>query len=85
MKKALIDTNIISAFMRDNHQVVEKVKEYLLLHDTLTISAITYYELMRGMKALANKRKISLFHEFMSPVSYRCHRLPCRGTGFGYI
>ncbi len=44
MKKALIDTNIISAFMRDNHQVVEKVKEYLLLHDTLTISAITYYK-----------------------------------------
>ncbi|MBF0230144.1 MAG: type II toxin-antitoxin system VapC family toxin [Desulfamplus sp.] len=66
MRKALIDTNIISAFMRGEESVVEKVKAYLNIHDTLTISVITYYEIMRGIKALSNFKKIKAFNEFMS-------------------
>jgi predicted nucleic acid-binding protein len=34
MKMALIDTNIISAFMRGNPQVILKFKKYLENHDT---------------------------------------------------
>jgi tRNA(fMet)-specific endonuclease VapC len=66
MKTALIDTNIVSAFMRGNPQVIRKTEEYLEKHDTLTISVITYYEIMRGIKALSNENKIKAFHEFMS-------------------
>jgi tRNA(fMet)-specific endonuclease VapC len=66
MKTALIDTNIVSAFMRGNSQVIRKIEEYLEKHDTLTISIITYYEIMRGIKALSNKTKVKAFHEFMS-------------------
>ena len=66
MKVALIDTNILSAFMRGNSQVIRKTEEYLEKHDTLTISIITYYEILRGIKVLSNETKIKAFHEFMS-------------------
>jgi tRNA(fMet)-specific endonuclease VapC len=66
MKPAIIDTNIISAFMRGNHQVILKIEEYLEEYDTLTISVITYYEIMRGIKSLASESKVEAFHEFMS-------------------
>ena len=52
--------------MRGEESVVEKVKAYLNIHDTLTISVITYYEIMRGIKALSNLKKIKAFNEFMS-------------------
>ena len=66
MKKALVDTNIVSAFMRGNRSVVQKVDEYLSFHDTLSISVITYYEIMRGLKALSNANKLKSFKGFMS-------------------
>jgi tRNA(fMet)-specific endonuclease VapC len=66
MNKALIDTNIVSAFMRDTPHVVEKIQTYLQHHETLSISVITYYELLRGLKAIDNKRKLHLFQDFMS-------------------
>ena len=66
MKKAIIDTNIISAFMRGNPKVIRKIEEYLEEHDTLTISVITYYEITRGIKALSSDAKVRAFHEFMS-------------------
>ena len=66
MKMALLDTNIVSVFMRGNPQVIRKIEEYLERHDTLTISIITYYEIMRGIKALSSETKVKAFHEFMS-------------------
>lgn len=66
MKAALIDTNIVSAFMRGNPQVIRKIEKYLEKHDTLTISIITYYEIVRGIKALSSKTKVKAFNEFMS-------------------
>jgi len=38
MNKALLDTNIVSAFMRDTPQVVEKMRTYLQHHETVSIS-----------------------------------------------
>ena len=66
MKTALLDTNIVSAFMRGNPQVIRKIEEYLERYNTLTISVITYYEIMRGIKALSSETKVKAFHEFMS-------------------
>jgi len=66
MRAALIDTNIFSAFMRGDEKVIRKVQHYLREHDTLTISVITYYEIMRGIKALSNQKKIASCHELMA-------------------
>lgn len=65
MKECLIDTNIISAFMRGNYQVIQKVKNYLKFHSMLTISVISYYEITRGIKALSSAKKINMFKNFI--------------------
>ena len=72
MKKALIDTNIVSAYMRGNQSVIQRVKEYIHFHGTLTISVITYYEIMRGLKALSSPKKFKIFNEFMSVCDVLC-------------
>lgn len=48
MRKALLDTNIITAFLKGNRSVVELCEEYLNEHESLTISVISYYEVLRG-------------------------------------
>jgi len=63
MKKSILDTNILTAFLKDNPKVVNKVAEYLDEYDKLTISVITYYEILRGLKEIGNKKKLKLFYE----------------------
>lgn len=46
--------------------MILKFKKYWENHDTITISVITYYEIMRGIKALSSATKLKGFHEFMS-------------------
>ena len=47
----LLDTDIMSAFMRRNPIVSSRVDEYLLNYAQLSISIITRYEILRGLKA----------------------------------
>ena len=63
MKKSIFDTNILTAFLKDNSRVVNKVAEYLDKYDKLTISVITYYEILRGLKEIKSKKKLELFYE----------------------
>lgn len=66
MRKALVDTNILSAFMRGNQTVIQRVEQYLRLHKTLSISVITYYEIMRGLKAISNLDKVDAFKNLVA-------------------
>jgi len=63
MKKSILDTNILTAFLKDNLKVVNKVSGYLDEYGKLTISVITYYEILRGLKEIARKKKLELFYE----------------------
>ena len=65
MKKSLLDTSILIAFLRGEPNVVFKVKEYLEKFDKLSLSIITYYEILRGLKYLGNERKLREFEELM--------------------
>lgn len=49
MKKALLDTNILSYFMRGDVKVVDKIGNYLRGYSYLTFSALTYYETKSGL------------------------------------
>lgn len=66
MKKALLDTNIITAFLKGNAAVVERVAQYINVHERLTISIISYYEILRGLKALGSKKKLQAFGKFVN-------------------
>lgn len=49
MKKALLDTNILSYFLRGETQVVKNFREYQQFHSYLTFSVLTYYEIKSGL------------------------------------
>lgn len=66
MKKALLDTNIITAFLKGNTAVVERVAQYINVHEKLTVSIISYYEILRGLKDLGSKKKLQAFEKFVN-------------------
>lgn len=49
--QALLDTDILSALMRREEVALEYARDYLAFHPQLSISLITRYEVMRGLKA----------------------------------
>ena len=65
MKRCTLDTNIITAFLKNDLQVVERVSNYLELYDRLTINIISFYEILRGLKDLGNQEKIITFEAFV--------------------
>lgn len=65
MKRCTLDTNIITAFLKNDLRVVERVSNYLELFDKLTINIISYYEILRGLKDLGNQKKLRSFENFI--------------------
>nr|QNO53681.1 tRNA(fMet)-specific endonuclease VapC [Methanosarcinales archaeon ANME-1 ERB6] len=65
MRKSLLDTSILIAFLRGEEDVVAKVEEYLEEFDRLSLSIITYYEILRGLKYIDNEKKLRDFEELM--------------------
>jgi len=49
MKKSLIDTNILSYFLRNHPIVVEKFRLYRQHYSYLSFSIFTYYEIKSGL------------------------------------
>lgn len=65
MKRCTLDTNIITAFLKNDLEVVKKISDYLEVFDDLTINIISYYEILRGLKDLGNTDKLRKFEEFI--------------------
>ncbi|MFZ2727819.1 MAG: type II toxin-antitoxin system VapC family toxin [Methylococcaceae bacterium] len=66
MKVALIDTDILSLYFRDNQNVVENFSRYLTQHDCINISIITYYEILSGLKHCDANKQIESFLQFVA-------------------
>lgn len=64
MKEALIDTDIISYYFRNDVNVVNRVRDYLNEHSKLNISIITYYEILAGLEHKNAYKKIIEFEGF---------------------
>lgn len=45
MKQSIIDTDILSEFLRGNSKVIAKVDEHLKEFGFVSLSIITYYEI----------------------------------------
>jgi len=73
MKRCTLDTNIITAFLKNDLQVVEKVSNYLELFDKLTINIISYYEILRGLKDLGNQEKLRSFEDLVLITNNASH------------
>jgi tRNA(fMet)-specific endonuclease VapC len=64
LPQIILDTDILSALMRKNPNVIAKAKTYLAQHGQFTISIITRYEILRGLKAKGATQQATRFEEF---------------------
>ena len=64
MKPALIDTDILSEFLRGNSKVVENAAEYLQSYDAINFSIITYYKILNGLLYKDAKKQLEKFTDF---------------------
>jgi tRNA(fMet)-specific endonuclease VapC len=66
MKLSMLDTDILSEFLRGNPKVIAKVDEYLKEHGFINLSIITYYEILNGLLYKDAKKQLAKFEEFVS-------------------
>lgn len=69
MKKALIDTDILSYFLKGDDHVIDKVQECLVLNDQLSFSEITYFEILAGLEFKQANQQLEKFDDFVSKCS----------------
>lgn len=62
----LLDTDILSELFKGHPLVKSKAAEYIAEHKRLTISHITKYEILKGLKAKKAQKQIDAFNNFCS-------------------
>jgi predicted nucleic acid-binding protein len=65
MKPALIDTDILSEFLRGHEKVVAHIDGYLKEFGHINISIITYYEILNGLLYKDAKKQLEKFEAFV--------------------
>ena len=61
MSVFVLDSNILSFYLRQDQQIIQKVKEMLLSGNEVIISPIAYYEVKRGLLAIKAEKRIRDF------------------------
>jgi tRNA(fMet)-specific endonuclease VapC len=64
--KALMDTDVLSAVMRSVPRALTRARSYLADHPKLSISLITRFEILRGLKAKRATSQLVAFDIFCS-------------------
>lgn len=65
-QSVVLDTDILSAIMRQKPAVVSTAQAYLREHYQFHFSIITQYEILRGLKAKGATQQIATFENFCS-------------------
>ena len=68
MRKYLLDTNIISYYLKGFDSLKEKLSENV---DLLAISIISYYEIVSGLQSINANRRIAEFQKFCELTDIR--------------
>lgn len=64
MRPALVDTDILSEFLRGTEIVVDNAKKYLENYDSINFSIITYYEILNGLLYKDARKQLKRFSDF---------------------
>ncbi len=64
--KVLVDTDILSLYIRNSPKVVAEAQNYLRKNQVFTFSAITRFEILRGMKVKNASAQLKFFDLFCS-------------------
>jgi len=65
MKPAILDTDILSEFLRGNEKVAENLEKYLDKYGLINLSVITYYEIQNGLLYKDARKQLARFEEFV--------------------
>jgi len=57
----VLDSNILSFYLRQNQKIIDKVQETLLDGHEVLISPIAYYEVKRGLLAIRAEKRLKEF------------------------
>jgi tRNA(fMet)-specific endonuclease VapC len=63
MKPSMLDSNILSEFLRGNPKVISKVDLYLKEFGYINLSIITYYEILNGLLYKDVRKQLARFEE----------------------
>ena len=66
MKPSMLDTDVLSEFLRGNSKVIKKVDEHLQEFGFVSLSIITYYEILNGLLYKDAKKQMAKFESFAS-------------------
>jgi len=61
----MVDTDILSLFLRGDSKVVARFAEYLAAHGKINFSIITYYEIVSGLKHRDARKQLKVFLDFL--------------------
>jgi tRNA(fMet)-specific endonuclease VapC len=62
--KSLLDTDVLSGLMRKTPVALNRARVYLADHRQLTISLVTRFEILRGLKAKRANAQLAAFDSF---------------------
>ncbi len=65
-ERCLLDTDIVSYMLRNQSPVYEMSVKYLSLHGSFTISCLTHYECLRGLKAAGATKRLREFQGLLT-------------------
>ena len=65
MKQSILDTDILSEFFRANLKVIVQVDEHLKLYGFVSLSIITYYEILNGLLYKDARKQMLRFEQFV--------------------
>jgi tRNA(fMet)-specific endonuclease VapC len=64
MPDLLLDTDTVSLLQRGDSKVTQNAIEYLKKDKKLSFSELTWYEIIRGFRAIKADRQMEIFEEF---------------------
>jgi tRNA(fMet)-specific endonuclease VapC len=64
IKPSMLDTDVLSEFLRGNRKVANKIDEHLKKFRYINLSIIKYYEILNGLLYKDAKKQLKLFEEF---------------------
>ena len=65
MKPSILDTDILSEFLRGNPKVVVNVGQHLREYGFISLSIITYYEILNGLLFKDARKQLVKFEKFV--------------------
>lgn len=66
MNRSLIDTDILSYFLKGNERITKHLEQYLKEYPKISISEITYFEVLAGLAYKQANQQIEQFERFVS-------------------